>query len=361
MTEKYQILEPLSSMVELALLNFSEDKPKITIKNHGINIDVPGNGIIPQCVSRYLGGDSKEDIYILNSMIINYIEWFIINNYNDKFDIYKNIALCAVSGMRKLQQTYKTGIAVLSLQYYIILIMKSISDMEAKRKIPKHIKRKKIPTKLNKNTTDTEPHEETNKGRVTFLPKFTDDSSNEPDNSCDILSPTLHKFTDDISGKTDNNCSDPSILSNRESIDSEFQDHDDENNETEFKPKSELEVSRILNELGNVADDVGNRDDSSFLTENKIISESTLELWTIPMKQAQTIVDITKIKEIWSSDDVDDLYKMIEDCFDMTNGHHFAPKSGDFINARINALIEVLKLKDNNFSNIIRCSYGGII
>ena len=338
MTERYQILEPLSSMVELALLNFSEEKPKITIKNHGINIDVPGNRLVPQYISRFFGGDSKEDIYILNSMIINYIEWFIIDNYNGKFEIYKNIALCAVSGMRKLQHTYTTGIAVLSLQYYIVLIMKSISDMEVKRKIPKRsTKKEKILTE----SSESNNHEldDTSKTRVRFLPKFIEESSN----------------------KVEDNCSNSTSTSlAQENINSEFQDDDDNESDVAFKPKSELEVSRILIELGNVADDVGDRDDSSFLIENKIINKDTLKMWTIPMKQAQTIVDITKIKEIWSSEDVDNLYKMIKDCFDMTNEHRFIPKSDEFVKATIKALIDVLKFKDNNFSNIIRYSYGGL-
>jgi hypothetical protein len=271
MTDKYQILEPLSSMVELALLNFSKEEPKIVIKNHGINLDTPNDRYIPQSISRFFGGDSKEDIFVLNSMIVNYIKWFIIDNHNDKFDIYKDIALCAVSGMRKLQHTYKTGNVVLALQYYIVLIMKAISDCEY---------------------VQTNNYEEDNKEDDGYgYNTYSDAVNNERTKQDDL---------------------------------DRFSDHD-----------------------------------SEFMCDNAITSKESLNLWILPMQKMESIVDVEKIKDIWSSNDIDNLHKMLCDCFDMTNRYKFTTKSNTFVTAQINALTEVLKHKDKTFNDIIRNSYGG--
>jgi len=275
MNEKYQILEPLSSMVELALINFSKEEPKIIIKNHGINLDTPNDRYIPQSISRFFSGDSKEDIFILNSMIVNYIKWFIIDNHNDKFDIYRDIALCAVSGMRKLQHTYKTGNVVLALQYYIVLIMKSISDIEYDY------------------SNRTNEYDANN------------DYSEEEDEEIDKYNYIKNKKLE-------------------EKDDDRFSDHDTE-----------------------------------FLCENAITSKEHLDLWILPIDKSQSIVDIEKIKDIWSPEDVDNLHKMLCDCFDMTDKYKFTTKSNTFVVAQINALTEVLIHKDKAFNAIIKNSYGG--
>ena len=128
---KHQILEPLSSMIELSLLSFSKNKPKLSIKHHGIMINNSGEGYIPRNISRFIFGDSKEDLTILHPMILNYLNWFIIDNRcSDIYYIYKNIAVCAVYGLKKLQTTYKIGNVVFALQYYINLIMKTLVDID---------------------------------------------------------------------------------------------------------------------------------------------------------------------------------------------------------------------------------------
>lgn len=349
MTERYQILEPLSSMIELALLNFSKERPKIIIRNHGICIDNPGdNKIVPQSINRWLSGDSKEDIFILNSMIVNYIQWFIIEDYNGKFEVYKNIALCAVSGMRKLQHTYKTGIVVLALQYFIVLIMKSISDIEVKRKLRS---RSKSGDKLQDNNDnkqviktnlDTSEKGKDNKERDIILPEFKDDSPHE----------NIEKEKESSTTNEKSNLDDDSILSDNDN---------DENEPTPseiFRNKTELEKSKYFEDCTNVANNVGERDDSLFLTENNINDTKSLGLWILPMEQNQSIVDTTKIKQIWTKEDMDEIYKMISSCFDMTNQYHFKPKSGDFVDAKIDTLIKVLQTKDNKFNDIIKNSYG---
>jgi hypothetical protein len=138
-SNKNQILEPVSSMIELALLSFSKNKPKLSIKHHGIVIKNSGEGYVPRYISRYIYGESKEDLIILHPMIINYLNWFIIDNKNknknknnndDNYFMYKNIALCAINGLKQLQSTYKIGNVVFALQYYINIILKTIIDTD---------------------------------------------------------------------------------------------------------------------------------------------------------------------------------------------------------------------------------------
>jgi len=314
MTRKYQILEPLSSMVELALLNFAGDNPKINIKNHGINIDNPGSGYLPQSISRFISGDSKEDIFILNLMVVNYVDWFIINNYNDKFEIYKNIALYAVSGLRKLQHTYKSGIVILALQYYIVLIMKAISDMEVFRSTNKNTKCRNALLKEDKNNVS-----------------YSSDSVSMLNKTVMLDSNTEFNFGPQYSASGIYNL--PPILSEDFGYD---------------------EIKGI-----EVENDIRNRDDSPFINKNTITDTQSLKLWMLPIEEVKSIVDSNKIKEIWSSEDVDHLYKILSDCFTQDNTHHFCARSDPFVEAQINALMAVLKQKDNSFNKIIKNSYGG--
>lgn len=337
-TNKYQILEPLSSMVSLALLNFRH-KPKISIRNFGIDMDVSGDSYIPRKFKRFICRDSKEDIIILNNMILNYIDWFIIDNYNDRFDIYKNIAICAVSGMRKLQNTYKTGNVIMALQYYIILIMKSISDMEEKRSSSKE--KTKTKSTLIKNSLAQHP------------PK-------KPDNIDDIVFSLDEDCINDDSQSDDSTCDD-SLLGKPKpkpepipipTVAIAIKSH---------SPVLELdyEENHNLEDYDTVNGDIGNRDDSSFIRGNSITNRENLELWAVPMKKGQSIVDSEKIKKMWKDTDVDDLYGMLSDCFDTTNENHFKPKFDPFVEAKITALMEVLKHKDSVFNKIIKNSYGG--
>jgi len=313
MTRKYQILEPLSSMVELALLNFAGDNPKINIKNHGINIDNPGSSYLPQSISRFISGDSKEDIFILNLMVVNYVDWFIINNYNDKFEIYKNIALYAVSGLRKLQHTYKSGIVILALQYYIVLIMKAIADMEVFRTTNKDVKNLNSVLKTDKDNNEV------------YL------QNAQLGNTVMVDSDIGFNFGPQYSA---------SGIYNLPPMTSEDYGYE--------------EIKGI--EVGN---DIRNRDDSPFISKNTITDTQSLKLWMLPIEEVKSIVDSNKIKEIWSSTDVDHLYKILSDCFTQDNAYHFSAKSDTFVEAQIQALMVVLKNKDNSFNKIIKNSYGG--
>ncbi|VBB18432.1 hypothetical protein YASMINEVIRUS_895 [Yasminevirus sp. GU-2018] len=129
-TPKYQILEPITAVARLITLAFKPKNTKVAIRDHNVVLCEPKSDSsywikIPQGVDRYWNGDSREDIYILNHVLCNFIEWYIIPYKEKNQEIYKgliNMAKYLRVGLKELQSTYKTGNAVGTIQYYIIIL-----------------------------------------------------------------------------------------------------------------------------------------------------------------------------------------------------------------------------------------------
>lgn len=131
-TDKHQILEPITAVSRLITLAFKPKNTKIAIRDHNVVLCEPKSDsyygmMFPQSVDRYWNGDSREDIYVLNHVICNFIDWYIIpyKNAEAGTDIYKgliNMANYLRVGLKELQNTYKSGTAVGTLQYYIIVL-----------------------------------------------------------------------------------------------------------------------------------------------------------------------------------------------------------------------------------------------
>lgn len=136
MTEKHQILETITAISRIILLAFKPHKTKIAIRDHNVVLceQAPDKyyGItLSQSIDRYWNGDSREDIYILNHVIINFIEWYVIPYKKTDVEIYTGLMnmvkyLCVA--LKKLQATYKTGNVVGMIQYYIIVLFAVIED-----------------------------------------------------------------------------------------------------------------------------------------------------------------------------------------------------------------------------------------
>jgi hypothetical protein len=135
-SDKNQVLEPITTIAHLITLAFKPDNTKISIRDHNVVLCEPNfdyiYGIkIPQYVDRYWNGDSREDIYILNPVIHNFIIWYIIPNKDKDTEIYNgliNLAKYLRVGLGKLQDTYKTGTAATTLQYFINVLTDVIDD-----------------------------------------------------------------------------------------------------------------------------------------------------------------------------------------------------------------------------------------
>lgn len=134
---KQQILEPITAISKLVSLSFYPIGTKIAIRDHKIVICPPIeesfylNKSIVQGFDRFLNGDSRDDMYILNQVIFNFIEWYVIYYKEKDKKIYKHLLLLVkylVVGFRRLQITYKTGNVVLTLQYFINVLLSIIND-----------------------------------------------------------------------------------------------------------------------------------------------------------------------------------------------------------------------------------------
>src|SRR5271169_484661 len=118
-TDKNQILEPITAVSRLIILAFKPKTTKVAIRDHNVVLCEPNSdsyyGIkIPfQAVDRYWNGDSREDIFVLNHVICNFITWYIIPNKEGKDKtIYNgliNLAKYLRVSLRELQKTYKEG------------------------------------------------------------------------------------------------------------------------------------------------------------------------------------------------------------------------------------------------------------
>lgn len=136
MTEKHQVLETITAVSRIITSVFKPHKTKIAIRDHNVVLCEPLSdkyyGIkFPQGIDRYWNGDSREDIYILNHVIINFIEWYIIPYKDTDTELYYsliNMAKYLCVALKKLQSTYKTGNVVGILQYYIIVLTSVIED-----------------------------------------------------------------------------------------------------------------------------------------------------------------------------------------------------------------------------------------
>ena len=184
MIDKRQLLCPIGGICRLILLNFKSSGTKIKICNNTVVLVSPDENI-PQAqgLFRWLSGDSKDDICVLYPMIIRFIELYLcpqnesvdfaIKTDTDSFDYDNNreddndanetesvnktnmvvynsknsklddqlkiLAKYLCDGLTILQKTYNYNNAVLTLQYYILLIQAAINGTYTKQMLPAHL------------------------------------------------------------------------------------------------------------------------------------------------------------------------------------------------------------------------------
>jgi hypothetical protein len=129
-----QVLEAVTAMARIATLAFHPEGSKIAFRNHTIVICPPTTdsvyNLIPksllQGIDRYWNSDSRNDLHILNHVIKNFIDLYVIPYRNDD-ETYKNLinlAKYTCVGLMKLQRTYSDEQcnAVLVIQFYINIL-----------------------------------------------------------------------------------------------------------------------------------------------------------------------------------------------------------------------------------------------
>jgi len=134
MSNKQQIIEPINGIAKIILLQYKGDNTKLSLHGFSIHYDdiEQTNTYLEYVIYRTIRGDSREDIAVLEDMIVNYLDWYIINNEDmESRTKFIKLALLSINGFRKLQKNVykKKSNVTLVLQYYINLINTVISDI----------------------------------------------------------------------------------------------------------------------------------------------------------------------------------------------------------------------------------------
>ena len=123
----HSIIDPLTCLIRLGLLEFKQINTKISIKNNKISYNDPH---ILQGTLRWTNGDNRDDIHNIYNPIIKAIQWYDCEN-----DDIKNIFKYTLKGLHKLKNSYEeNSIISHSIEHYITYIKQNL-----KQKKPKEI------------------------------------------------------------------------------------------------------------------------------------------------------------------------------------------------------------------------------
>jgi len=103
------ILEPLQSMIQLALLSVCPVGTKLRIKENILYLQSPN---IAQPFVRWYNADKKDDLYFLYAVIKRFIKWYN-PALNEKsimpIELYQLIIAMSIEGLSNLFKTYTTS------------------------------------------------------------------------------------------------------------------------------------------------------------------------------------------------------------------------------------------------------------
>jgi hypothetical protein len=194
-----ELLDPLCTMVKLIQLNF-HNNTKLSIHDHIVSLHPQSQYL---CITRYINGDSRNNISNLYYVIIRLIKWFIVEsseniisknednhtdeiieseedtkhddkntksgslkstdsgNFLEKYikkkdtnpfinkygytnqqiisnnDKFRKLVIFFVKALENLQHTYKEGLVVLSLQFYINCLNAALNGTFDEQLLPK--------------------------------------------------------------------------------------------------------------------------------------------------------------------------------------------------------------------------------
>ena len=100
------ILEPLQSMLQLALLSICPVGTKLRIKENILYLQMPN---IAQPIVRWYNADKKDDLYFLYAVIKRFITWYnpTLNNTSlMSMELYQLIITMSIEGLNNLFKTY---------------------------------------------------------------------------------------------------------------------------------------------------------------------------------------------------------------------------------------------------------------
>lgn len=121
-------IDPLTSIVTFALLNYKTIGSKISIKNNTLVIQ---DNILLQGFIRRISGDCKNQLKILNQSIIHACKYYLSNEFRENEIDVGNIFMIAIKGIHNLKETYKNDDdTVKILTMYENIINKSLIDYD---------------------------------------------------------------------------------------------------------------------------------------------------------------------------------------------------------------------------------------
>jgi len=120
-TNSIEILDPMTTIFRLCLLNFKKVGTKISIYPNKVSSQDAG---IFQGMIRWSNGDQRNDLHKLETPIKKSLIWYIPEIDSNLKYIFK----LASKGMIKLQKSYEAGTARISLEHYSNLINTSINQ-----------------------------------------------------------------------------------------------------------------------------------------------------------------------------------------------------------------------------------------
>ena len=120
--KKSIILEPLSSIFRLILLNFKPVGTKISIINNSIKYNLHG---FSQGILRNINGDGREDLHNLYNPLMKSLEWYSIEK--NKNEIYIYYYEKSIQGLQSLLESYgKDTIIHHTINHYIKMIQDTL-------------------------------------------------------------------------------------------------------------------------------------------------------------------------------------------------------------------------------------------
>ena len=124
--KKDSILDPLTCLVRLGVLEFKPIGTKISLNNNRIKYNEPN---VLQGAMRWTNGDTREDLHNLFNPLKKAVLW-----YDSKDEEIKNIFIYSIKGLEKLQSSYNNNSVIShSIQLYIDYLRQNISNKNNKK------------------------------------------------------------------------------------------------------------------------------------------------------------------------------------------------------------------------------------
>jgi len=114
-TTKHLILEPLSCVLKLALLQYKQLGTKISVSNNSLQYHEPS---VIQGITRRFGGDSRQDLHNVCYPLMKCLEWYPLSN-----EVYLFFYNECIKGLHMLKESYESNSIVNhTIDHYIGLL-----------------------------------------------------------------------------------------------------------------------------------------------------------------------------------------------------------------------------------------------